>query len=78
MEQHSAVVPGARDAESVALHKDHVGMAKFGREDDCDFKIVASHLFGMAKAAPLKTGENWERFLRIEGVYSWIVWSEMF
>ena len=68
MEQHSAVVPGARDAESVSLHKDHVGMAKFDREDDCDFKIVASHLSSMAKVAPSKVRENWERFLRIEGV----------
>lgn len=30
----SAVVPGAPDAEAVGLNTDHIGLAKFGRQED--------------------------------------------
>ena len=57
-----------QNAESVGLHKDHVGIAKFDDLDDPDFKIVSSHLLEMANAAPAKIAENWQRYEKHEGV----------
>jgi hypothetical protein len=37
-------------------------MAKFDDQGDGDFKIVASHIFSMAEAAPLKVTERWELY----------------
>ena len=57
-----------QNAESVALKKDHTGIAKYGDADDWDFRTVASHLFEMAEVAPLKVEEKWERYEQLEGV----------
>ena len=57
-----------QNAESVALGKDHTGIAKFGDANDRDFQTVASHLSGMAKVAPSKVAENWDRYKKHEGV----------
>ena len=69
VDQYSAVVPGMQNAESVGLNKDHVSMAKFDREDDWDFKVVASHLSEMSDAAPLQTAKIWELYERHERTY---------
>jgi hypothetical protein len=57
-----------QNAVSVGLNKDHVGIAKFNRDDDWDFTVVASHLSEMADAAPSTTAKNWEGYERHEGV----------
>ena len=57
-----------QNAESVALKKDHIGIAKYGDADDWDFRTVASHLSEMAKVAPSKVAEKWERYEQLEGV----------
>ena len=57
-----------QNAESVALKKDHTGIAKYGDADDWDFRTVASHLSEMAKVAPLKVTKNWDRYEQHEGV----------
>ena len=57
-----------QNTESVALKKDHTGIAKFDDVDDCDFGTVASHLSDMAEEAPSKVAENWERYEQHEGV----------
>jgi hypothetical protein len=70
VDKYSAVVPGMQNAESVCLNKDHVGMAKFDRDDDWDFIAVASHLSEMADAAPLQTEKIWESYERHERMYA--------
>ena len=57
-----------QNAESVALRKDHTGIAKFGDANDWDFQTVTSRLSGMAEVAPSKVAENWDRYEKLEGV----------
>ena len=57
-----------QNAESVALKKDHTGIAKYGDADDWDFRTVASRLSEMAEVAPSKVAEKWERYEQLEGV----------
>ena len=57
-----------QNAESIALKKDHTGIAKYGDADDWDFRTLASHLSEMAEVAPSKVAENWERYELLEGV----------
>ena len=57
-----------QNAESVALKKDHISIAKYGDADDWDFRTVASHLSEMAEVAPSKVAEKWERYEQLEGV----------
>ena len=57
-----------QNAESVALKKDHRGIAKYGDADDWDFRTVASRLSEMAEVAPSKVAEKWERYEQHEGV----------
>ncbi|KAF8521459.1 hypothetical protein BU17DRAFT_45782 [Hysterangium stoloniferum] len=40
----SAIVPGARDAEAIALNKKHMDMIKFSSDEDDDFNVVVSLL----------------------------------
>jgi len=68
VDQYSAVVPGMQNAESVGLNKDHSGIAKFDRQNDWDFTVVASHLSKMADAAPSEVAKNWEWYELHEGV----------
>ena len=57
-----------QNAESVALRKDHTGIAKFDDANDWNFRTVASHLSEMAGVAPSKVAKNWERYEQHEGV----------
>ncbi|KAF8514586.1 hypothetical protein BU17DRAFT_52493 [Hysterangium stoloniferum] len=47
-----AIVPGARDAEAIALNKKHMDMIKFSSAEDDDFNVVVSllqHIFEEAE-----------------------------
>ena len=57
-----------QNAESVALKKDHTGIAKFDDANDWDFRTVASHLSEMAEVASSKVAEKWDRYEQHEGV----------
>ena len=57
-----------QNAESVALKKDHTGIAKYGDADDWDFRTVASRLSEMAEVAHSKVAGKWERYEQLEGV----------
>jgi hypothetical protein len=57
----SAVVPGAVDAEAIAIMDNHLNMVKFLSEDDSGFKKIAGHLMLMAEDASTKISQNWER-----------------
>ncbi|KAF8500084.1 hypothetical protein BU17DRAFT_59082 [Hysterangium stoloniferum] len=48
----SAIVPGARDAEAIALNKKHMDMIKYSSAEDDDFNVVVSllqHIFEHAE-----------------------------
>ena len=52
MPQSSAVVPGAADAESIAIHADHLNMVKFPSHEDEGYGKVSDHLWLLAEKAP--------------------------
>lgn len=60
------MVPGAVNAESVGLNKDHVGLAKFDQEYDGDFVILSNHISQMAKQAPAENTSRWDLYRRRE------------
>ncbi|KAF8064905.1 hypothetical protein FPV67DRAFT_1500662 [Lyophyllum atratum] len=62
----SAVVPGVRDAEAIAINKDHSGMSKFASSGDDDFQTVLESLRVMVKKAPQKIQREWMRYKRTE------------
>jgi hypothetical protein len=62
------VVPGAVNAEAIALYKDHVGMAKFSHAGDSDFKTISSHLSILTQDAPQKIAERWNRYRINDGM----------
>jgi hypothetical protein len=64
----SAVVPGTKDADAFAIHKDHVNMVKFASVEDGDFQTVSTVLVLLAQSAPNKIIEKWKQHQRIEGV----------
>ena len=58
---------GDSQAETVAINKDHIGMAKFTSSEDEDFKTICGHLGSMVSNAPQKIAENCELHKRQEG-----------
>jgi hypothetical protein len=60
--QSCAIIPGVQNVQTVALKKDHVGIAKFDHMGDEDFRIVAGHLSLMANAAISKIAERWKDY----------------
>ena len=56
----SAVVPGAVDAEAIAIMENHTNMVKFASGADSGFRKVAGHLILMVEEAPAKVLRNWE------------------
>lgn len=54
----SAVVPGQRDAESIAIMDDYINMVKFAKQSN-EFKKVANHLKLMVDEAPAKVQKKW-------------------
>lgn len=56
-----------QNTESVALMKDHIGIAKFEDREDFDYKTVASLILMMAKEANSRIEERWIWYERHEG-----------
>lgn len=54
----SAVVPGAVNAEPIAIMDNHLNMVKYTSLDDAGFNKVAGHLFLMAKQASAQENGN--------------------
>ncbi|KAF8526934.1 hypothetical protein BU17DRAFT_82396 [Hysterangium stoloniferum] len=50
VQKHTAVVPGAVDAEAIGLNKSHTGMSKFDSRDD-DYLTVSFHIKTLVKKA---------------------------
>ncbi|GLB39606.1 hypothetical protein LshimejAT787_0701160 [Lyophyllum shimeji] len=66
----SAVVPGVRDAQAIAINKDHSGMSKFASSEDDDFRTVLESVRGMVRKAPDKIKGEWQRYKKIESIRS--------
>lgn len=60
MPQASAVVPGAADAEPVAIPADHLNMVKFASREDVGYEKVSGHLQLLAEDAPVAIIARWE------------------
>lgn len=52
MPQASAIVPGAVDAEPIAIPANHLNMVKFASCEDDGYKKVSGHLRLLAEEAP--------------------------
>lgn len=65
MPQASAVVPGAADAEPVAIPADHLNMVKFASRKDGGYEKVSGHLQLLAKEAPDAIDARWKEQDRI-------------
>lgn len=61
----SAVVPGAADAESIAIPANHIGMVKFDSREDGGYEKVSGHLWLLANKAPAVIAARWEGLDRI-------------
>lgn len=59
MPRPSAVVPGAADAESIAIPADHLNMVKFASREDGGYEKVSEHLWLLAEEAPNAIGARW-------------------
>ena len=57
----SAVVPGALDAESIAILADHINMTKYSSEDDGGYKKVSGNLFLIVRESRTKVQNNWQK-----------------
>jgi hypothetical protein len=55
----SAVVPGAVDAESIAIHANHRDMVRFTSNEDEGYQKVQKHLRLMIKDATEQTEAKW-------------------
>lgn len=60
MPQASAVVPGAADAEPLAISADHLNMVKFASREDEGYEKVSGHLQLLAEDAPDAIIARWE------------------
>jgi hypothetical protein len=61
----SAVVPGAVDAEPIAIHADHLNMVKFASNEDNGYRTVSGHLRIMAQSASPVISARWEMETRV-------------
>lgn len=59
--QASAVVPGAADAEPLAMPANHLDMVKFSSSEDMGYKKVSGHLQIMAGEASDAVFARWKR-----------------
>ncbi len=59
MPRPSAVVPGAADAESIAIPADHLNMVKFSSREDGGYEKVSEHLWLLAEEAPDAISARW-------------------
>ena len=56
----SAIVPGAANAEALAIPGDHLSMVKFGSREDGGYQTVSGHLQLLAQEAPNVIRARWE------------------
>ncbi|KAI4260720.1 MAG: hypothetical protein LQ352_000112 [Teloschistes flavicans] len=63
--RESAVVPGATDAEPIAIHADHVDMVRFSSKENNGYRTVSGHLRIMAEDACNIIASRWEEEERI-------------
>lgn len=66
MPKASAVVPGAADAESIAIPADHLNMVKFASREDSGYKKVSGHLQLLAEKALDVIGARWDEQNKIK------------
>ncbi|KAF8514539.1 hypothetical protein BU17DRAFT_94396 [Hysterangium stoloniferum] len=64
--KHSAVVPGAVNAEPISLQKDHTNLVRFLSAYDEDFRTVSQVLSQMAKKSPAIISRCWRRYKRTD------------
>jgi hypothetical protein len=64
--QASAIVPGAADAESIAIPANHLNMIKFASREDEGYKKISGHLQLLAKGAPDAIKQRWLEQERIK------------
>ena len=62
----SAVVPGATDAEPIAIHADHIHMVKFTSKEDDGYKTVVGQLRLMVRDANGRVAARWEVERRVD------------
>ena len=61
----SAVVPGAADAELIAIHANHINMVKFSSKEDSGYRRVSGHLRIMVQDAGETIRSRWEEERRV-------------
>jgi len=66
--KYSAVVPGTVNVEVIAIHKDHIGMAKFHSLQDDDFQTIYGNINLIVNDAPEKIAERWQRHEKHNGM----------
>lgn len=64
--QASAIVPGAADAESIAIPADHLNMVKFASREDAGYEKVSGHLQILVEEAPDAIDARWKEQGRIQ------------
>ena len=62
----SAVVPGAVNAEAIAIHADHVEIVKFASSEDTGYEKISGYLQLMIRESSNATKTRWEEQDRIE------------
>jgi hypothetical protein len=62
----SAVLPGVANAQSAAIHANHIDMVKFASAEDPGYKVVSQHLQLWARDAPKATKARWKTQDRID------------
>lgn len=66
----SAVVPGAVDAETVDIGKDHITMVKYYSAQEHAFQKVSDYISLMVEGASKRILENWKQLGTPDGTYS--------
>ena len=56
----SAVVPGAANAEPIAIHANHIQIVKFASKEDSGYETVSGHLQIMVQSAKDAITLRWE------------------
>lgn len=57
----SAVVPGAADAEPIAISANHINMVKFASKENNEYKTVSGHLQVMVQSCRDVVALRWEQ-----------------
>ena len=59
MPQASAIVPGAVDAEAIAIPANHRNMVKFASNENEGYRKISGHLRLLAEEAPVAIRQRW-------------------